>query len=268
MDKNINYTNSLEGLNKLVLKEFSSFFTSSALTDKNTIGILIPEVLNLIKLKQHPSRYQEFIMCLNIINHSMATDKETCLKTFAFWSKDIQESWSKFAGIYNLNSYDTNLEFDIRAEIILKKVHFLIDEIIKFYVLNTLNHIYINENKAGLLESLRTQDLNFIFSEILSTEKFKNLLILRLNTKSGKKEITLIKLRNFIIQKQYKLNDDNLSANIVNENKSIELLSLTIGQLEECFNEVYYTLITFNLAYTIFSLDHLDEIIKYVPKTL
>lgn len=143
MDKNINYTNSLEGLNKLVLKEFSSFFTSSALTDKNTIGILIPEVLNLIKLKKHPSRYQEFILCLNIINHSMATDKETCLKTFAFWSKDIQESWSKFADIYNSNSYDTNLEFDIRAEIILKKIHFLIDEIIKFYVLNTLNHIYI-----------------------------------------------------------------------------------------------------------------------------
>lgn len=118
------------------------------------------------------------------------------------------------------------------------------------------------------MESLRTQDLNTIFCEILATKKFKNLLILRLNTKAGKKEITLIKLRNFIIHNQYKLNYDNLSAYIVNENKSVELLSLSIDQLEECFKEVYYTLITFNLAYTIFSLDHLDEIIKYVPKTL
>ena len=253
---------------KMIIEEFNQFFMNKQVLEKNAIEALLPELINLTKLRQHGKYYQEFTMCLDMYENSMNVDKEECFKAFANWSLDINKAINKYWIIYNLDKPSENLTLEEYVEIIFKQIGKLIEGLIKPYSFNILNNIYIIKGKKEKVNTFENKDLGTFFEEIIKCNMIGKLFSIQLDTMSGIKEIKLNQLRNIIAHENYEVDGEIINCFIKNKNKIKDSFSISIEQLKKCFSDVYYTFGSIKLAYSIFFVDNIDEIIKYNPDIL
>lgn len=254
-----------DDIKKMVIEEFDQFFMNKQTLEKNAIEILLPELINLIKLKQHRKYYQEFTMCIDLYKNSMNIDKEECFKAFANWSSDINKAINKYWIMYNLDKRRDDLDIEEYVEVTFKKIGKLIEGIIKPYSFNILNNIYIIKGKKEKVNTFKKKDLGSFFEEIIQANITGELFRIQLDTMSGIKEIKLNQLRNIVAHENYEIEGEIINCFIKNKNEIKDLFRISIEQLKKCFGDVYYTLGSIKLAYTIFFVDNIDEIIKYNP---
>lgn len=132
-----------EDIEEMVIEEFAQIFTNKEMLQKNAIEVLLPELINLINLKQYRKYYQEFINCIDMYKTSMNIDREECFKAFANWSLDINKAINKYWIICNLDRVREDLTLEEYVEVTFKNVGKLIEGVIKPYSFNILNNIYI-----------------------------------------------------------------------------------------------------------------------------
>lgn len=254
-----------EDIKEMVIEEFNQFFINKQVLEKNAIEVLLPELINLIKLKQYGKYYQEFTMCLDMYKDSMKIDKEECFKAFANWSLDINKAINKYWIIYNLDKVRESLTIEEDVEVTLKKIGKIIEGMIKPYSFNILNNIYIIKGEKEKVNTFEKKDLGSFFEEIIQANITGELFRIQLDTMSGTKEIKLNQLRNIIAHENYEVEGENINCFIKNKNEIKDSFKISMEQLKKCFGDVYYTLGAIKLAYTIFFIDNIDEIIKYNP---
>lgn len=256
---------SSEDIKEMVIEEFNQFFMNKQVLERNAIEVLLPELINLTKLKQYEKYYQEFTMCLDMYKNSMNIDKEECFKAFANWSSDINKAINKYWIIYNLDKVRENLTIEEYVEVTFKKIGKLIEGIIKPYSFNILNNIYIIKGKKEKVNTFEKKDLGAFFEEIIQANITGELFRIQLDTMSGIKEIKLNQLRNIVAHENYEIEGEIINCFIKNKNEIKDSFRISIEQLKKCFGDVYYTLGSIKLAHTIFFVDNIDEIIKYNP---
>lgn len=254
-----------EDIKEMVIEEFNQFFMNKQVLERNAIEVLLPELINLTKLKQYEKYYQEFTMCLDMYKNSMNIDKEECFKAFANWSSDINKAINKYWIIYNLDKVRENLTIEEYVEVTFKKIGKLIEGIIKPYSFNILNNIYIIKGKKEKVNTFEKKDLGAFFEEIIQANITGELFRIQLDTMSGIKEIKLNQLRNIVAHENYEIEGEIINCFRKNKNEIKDSFRISIEQLKKCFGDVYYTLGSIKLAYTIFFVDNIDEIIKYNP---
>lgn len=257
-----------EDIKEMVIEEFNQFFVNKEILQRNAIEVLLPELVNIIKLKQYGKYYQEFIMCIDIYKRSMNIDRKECFKAFANWSLDINKAISKYWIIYNLDRVREDLTLEEYVEVTFKSIGKLIEGVIKPYSFNILNNIYIIKGKKEKTNTFEKKDLGTLFEEIIQTNMLGELFKIQLDTMTGTKQIKLNQLRNIIAHENYEIEGDVINCFIKKKNEVIDSFSISIEQLKKCFNDVYYTLESIKLAYTIFFIDNIDELIKYNPDEL
>ncbi len=252
-------------IKQMVIEEFSEFFANKEVLQRNAIEILLPELVNKTKLKQYSRYYQEFIMCIDMFKCSMDTDSEECFKAFANWSLDINKAINKYWTIYNLDRVIETLTLEEYVEVTFKNIGKLIEGVIKSYSFNILNNIYIIKNKKEKVSTFKNKDLGTFFEEIIQTNMLGELFKIQLNTTIGIKQIKLNQLRNIVAHENYEFNGEIINCFIKKKNEVIDSFSITLEQLKEAYRDVYYTLGSIKLAYTIFFVDNVEEINKYNP---
>jgi len=259
---------STEDIKEMVIEEFNQFFVNKEILQRNAIEVLLPELINLIKLKQYEKYYQEFIMCVDMYKRSMNIDREECFKVFANWSLDINKAINKYWIIYNLDRVRKDLTLEEYVEVTFKNIGKLIEGVIKPYSFNILNNIYIIEGKKEKIDTFQKKDLGIFFEEIIQSNMLDELFKIQLDTMDGIKQIKLNQLRNIVAHENYEFEANSINCFIKKKNEVIDSFSLSIEQLKKCFSDVYYTLGSIKLAYTIFFIDNIDEIIEYNPDKL
>lgn len=257
-----------EDIKEMVIEEFNQFFVNKEILQRNAIEVLLPELINLIKLKQYEKYYQEFIMCVDMYKRSMNIDREECFKVFANWSLDINKAINKYWIIYNLDRVRKDLTLEEYVEVTFKNIGKLIEGVIKPYSFNILNNIYIIEGKKEKIDTFQKKDLGIFFEEIIQSNMLDELFKIQLDTMDGIKQIKLNQLRNIVAHENYEFEGNSINCFIKKKNEVIDSFSLSIEQLKKCFSDVYYTLGSIKLAYTIFFIDNIDEIIEYNPDKL
>ncbi|EPV4646340.1 hypothetical protein ACV6CB_001423 [Clostridium perfringens] len=257
-----------EYIKEMVIEEFNQFFVNKEILQRNAIEVLLPELINLIKLKQYEKYYQEFIMCVDMYTRSMNIDREECFKAFANWSLDINKAINKYWIIYNLDRVMEGLTLEEYVEVTFKNIGKLIEGVIKPYLFNILNNIYIIKGEKEKIDTFKKKDLGVFFEEIIQSNMLGKLFNIQLETIGGIKQIKLNQLRNIVAHENYEFEGNVIKCFIKKKNEVIDSFSISIEQLKKCFSDVYYTLGAIKLAYTIFFIDNIDEIIKYNPDKL
>lgn len=254
-----------EQIKGMVIEEFDEFFVNKQVLIRNAIETLLPELINLMKLKNYGTNYEEFKLCLNMFRNSMNVDRKACFRAFATWSLDINKATNRYWVIYNLDRSRDKLNLEEYAEVSFKQIGDLIEGIIKMYSYNILNNIYIINGKQDKVDKFVDKDLGTFFNEIIESNMIGNLFRIKLDTKNGEKEIRLNQLRNIVAHKNYDIVALEIKCFIKQKNRIKDSFSVSRQQLQRCLTDVYYTFASIRLAYTIFFIDNVDEIVKYNP---
>ena len=85
-----------------IIEALNPYFENKQILEKFSIDILVPEMINLLKLQIDKWLFNIFEEYYQIFIDSKRIDKNKCFESFAYWHQEIIDDNSRFWSIHNL----------------------------------------------------------------------------------------------------------------------------------------------------------------------
>lgn len=89
-------------IKEAVIKSLEPYFDNKEILEQFAIEALVPESINLLKLKKDKWFFEIFKKCLFTYRSAKNKDPQSCFESFALWQSRISRSISKFWSVLHL----------------------------------------------------------------------------------------------------------------------------------------------------------------------
>lgn len=238
------------------------YFDNKTVLEKHIMNSLMPEVVNCVRLKEDTALFNTFEEVIDIFKKAKIVDSLRCFNAFAFWETFNNESIYKFWNIHNTQIDKSDLEIEEFAYECFREIGALIEGCIKNYLKIILHSLYIINNNQKDENHINNLDLGKLINEINQINGTNNLCSI---TKPYSWNIPLSQWRNIAYHHSY-INEQEIIKCTYGKSPNLKQINLSRIELINLEHVVFEIFRAVKLAYTLFFVDNVDEIIKYPIK--
>jgi hypothetical protein len=243
-----------------VIKSLEPFFDNKKLLNDFAIAVLIPESITLTKLEENKSFFEAFKQCLSVYRSAKLKDTLRCYGSIALLEPQIAQSLSKFWSVLNLEVNKSTLRLDEFLHECLRNIGDLIEDITKPYLKSLLLQIRIARGDKDRSANIDSLDLGNIINELIQKSGFPELF------SPMPWNIRINQWRNIARHGTAKTNGDEIVC-WYGKAPNITEVQLTREDMIKVVNTINMVYLTLKLAYTIFTVDNIEEVKKHVKFT-
>jgi hypothetical protein len=242
---------------EVVIETLSPYFEDREILVNYSINLLIPQFLNIIKLKKDTLLLETFEKCLDIYRKAKNKDQLKCFELMAFWLNDIEECISRFWTIYSLEQDKSILQNEEMVFECFRNIGDIIEGLSKPFLKSLLSQKKLIDENHVNLSQLNHYDLGKIVDELIKHTNCQQLFM------PLPWSIRLSHWRNIAYHHNYKLKEKNI---ICWYGKGIKKNKFTIHKNEILMinRKVSDCFIVLKLAYDIFFIDNTNNIEKFL----
>jgi hypothetical protein len=245
-----------EEIKEAIIESLESYFDNKDILEQFAIEALIPESINLLKLKNDKWFFGMFEKCISTYRLAKSKDPQNCFESCALWQPYIFHSISKYWSVLHLEVDKTVLEIEEFLHDCLRNIGEIIEAFIKPYLKVLLHQIKIVNGTKNVIEDIDSLELGIIVDELIQKSKYADLFI------PPPWNIKLNQWRNIAYHHTAKIENDEIIC-WYGKAPNIKKIRLSRNELLQVVHTVFNIYKTIRLAYMFFFIDNVKEINKF-----
>lgn len=242
-----------EEIKEAVIESLEPYFDNKDILEQLAIKLLVPESISLLKIQKDKWLFDMFEKCFFTYRSAKTKDQQSCLKSCALWQPYIAHSTSEYWSVLHLEVPKGDLGIGEFLHECLRNIGDIIEGVTKPYLKVLLHQVRIANGIKTALEDIDSLDLGAIVNELVEKSGYATLFM------PPPRNIRLNQWRNIAYHHTAKIENSEIicwygkTPNI----KEVRLSREELLQVVQAAVNIYAVL---RLAYTLFYIDHLNEI--------
>ena len=243
-------------IKEAIIESLSPYFENKDVLEKLAIDILVPESINILRLQRNKGFFIFFEKCLSAYRLAKLKDSKSCFESCAIWKSQIIQSLSEFWSVLCLEVDKNTLEIEEFVHECFRNIGDFTEGLIKPYLKVLLHQIKIGDGIKTSVENINSLDLGQIVNKLIQNG-YTDLLM------PAPWNIRLNQWRNIAYHHSAKIVDNKIVCwyGIPPNIKTVQLFRNELLQIVDTISNILKPL---KLAYTLFFIDHAQEIEKFL----
>lgn len=241
-----------------IIELFNPYFENKQILEKFSIEILVPEMINLLRLQVDNWLFIIFEEYYEVFKEAKRVDKNKCFESFAYWHHEIIDANSRFWSIHNLELDKNNLPDSEMIFECFRNIGDIIEGLNKSYLKNLLCQLKIVNGTAQAFQDIGNIDLGEIVNQLIKLSKFQELF------SPPPLKISINQWRNIAYHHDFKLVNDVIFLWYGKGKKRVELM-IPKKDILQIAGTIFNCFKLQKLAYTLFFVDNIEAINKFLP---
>ena len=245
-------------IKEIVIELLDPYFDNKEILEQFAIDVLVPESINLLKLKKDKWFFEMFEKCLLTYRSAKSKDPQSCFQSFALWQSHISHSISKFWSTLHLEVNKNALDIEEFLHECLRNIGDIIEGSTKPYLKVLLHQIRNANGIKTALKDIDSLDLGIIVNELIQKSGYPELFL------PPPWNIKLNQWRNIAYHHTAKIENNEIVC-WYGKKPNIKKIRLSRSELLQVAHTILKIYETLKLAHTLFSVDNIEEINKFSP---
>jgi len=245
-------------IKEAVVESLEPYFDNRDILEQLAIKVLVPESINLLKIKKDKWLFEMFEKCLFTYRLAKTKDQQSCFRACALWQPYITRSISIYWSVLHLEVPKSDLGIEEFLHECLRNIGDIIESVTKPYLKVLLHQTKIANGIKIALEDIDSLGLGTIVSELISKSGYGDLFM------PPPQHIRLNQWRNIAYHNTAKIENGEIIC-WYGKTPNITKIRLSRNELLQVGQTVMNTYKVLRLAYTLFCIDNLNEIDEYSP---
>jgi len=245
-------------IKEAVIELLNPYFDNNEILEQFAIEVLVPESMNLLKLKKDKWFFEMFRKCLFTYHLAKSKDPKNCFKSFALWQSHITHSITKFWSILHLEVNKNVLDIEEFLHECLRNIGDIIEGLTKPYLKILLHQIRNADGIRTALDDIDSLDLGIIVNELIQKSEFPEFFL------PPPWNIRLNQWRNIAYHHTTKIENNEIVC-WYGKRPNIKKIQLSRNELLQVVHTIFKVYETLKLAHTLFFVDNVEEINKFSP---
>jgi hypothetical protein len=241
-----------------VIDTLSPYFENNKILIKYSIDLLLPEFINLMKLKQDNWSFKMFESCFYTYRMAKNKNQLKCFESMAFWQKYIEESILKFWTIYNLERDKNMLESDKMVFECFRNIGDILEGLNKPYLKSLLCQIKIINGVTIDYQTIGNSELGKIVNKLIKQAKFPELF------SPPPLKIKINQWRNIAYHHNFRLVNDTILLWYGKGKNRVETM-IPKDHILQIAKQIFNCFKIQKLSHDIFFIDNIEAIKNYLP---
>ena len=240
-----------------VIESLEPYFDNKDILEQLAIdGSLVPESVNLLKLKKDKRFFELFEKCLSTYRSAKSKDPQSCLESCALWQPQILCSVSRYWSVLHLEVDKSVLEIEEFLHECLGNIGDIIEGTIKPYLKVFLHQIRIASRIKTSFEDINSLDLGQIVNKLIEKGGCADLFM------PPPWNIRLNQWRNIAYHLTARIENNEIIC-WYGKAPNTKTIRLSRNGLLQVVHTTVKTHRTVSLAYNLFFVDNIKEIDKF-----
>jgi len=241
-------------IKKRIVSTLQPFFNNRKKLDEIAIGVLVPDYINLKRLRaKYTDIDKDIKMVLGMYSDALSTNSDLLYKTISELVPELIETGNKFWSSVHLERDKSELEFYEFVKESFENIEDVVEGIMKVQIIENIAVNRIIRKKPFELSKIKSTKLGVLLEELIQHSEYPQLF------KTQPDGIKFSDWRNIAAHRSYKIQTVSVHCRYgTATNEKIVILSK--AELFDRVSQIVRTLEILNISHKFFGFDNIDKI--------
>lgn len=242
-----------EGIKDRIVSTLKPFFNNRNSLEKIAINLIVPDYINLNRLRGKYSRIDEDIkIVLATYYDSISINSDLLYETISELIPEDIEAGNNFWTFVNLERDKSKLAFYEFVKESFENIGDIIEGLMKIFIIENIAVNRIVRKKQVDISKIKSTKLGILFEELIQTSNYPHLFTTQPDG------IKFSVWRNIAAHKSYKIQSDLVLCQF-DVSPNVKSISLSKPELFDRVNQIVRSLEVLNLSHKLFLFDNSDK---------